>query len=229
MDNDILNIARNLVVDLRRAGDTANAVPAVQGSFYSLSASLDIVLAEIIRTKTQQFLDGVNPKQEQINLILKLTGREQEDLSWWAVFDRKEVCSDYNSYRTTEDFDTLSKRAEQLNDYIVNENSITRRFVLETKWWKHEVTLSYSRSGYFSVSNNKHQFLGEDLVTSSTFVKRSYYEDFIRDLKMKSLYDDYAGSSVMKEYVEQYTIRNTKFSFVNSRYKELHMYKEDFL
>ena len=50
MDNDILNIARNLVVDLRRAGDAANVVPSVQGSFYSLSASLDIVLAEIIRT-----------------------------------------------------------------------------------------------------------------------------------------------------------------------------------
>ena len=208
MDTDILNIVRNLVVDLRRAGDMANAVPSVQGSFYSLSSSLDFILAETLRTKALQFLDGVNPKQEQINLILELTGREQEDLSWWAVFDRKEACSDYNNYRATEDFDTLSKRAKQLNDYIVNENSITRRFILETKWWKHEVTLSYSRSGYLSVSSNKHQFMGEDLVTSSTFVKRSYYEDFIRDLRMTSKYDDYAGSSVMKEYVERYTARN---------------------
>ena len=209
MDNDILNIARNLVVDLRRAGDAANVVPSVQGSFYSLSASLDIVLAEIIRTKALQFLDGVSPKQEQINLILELTGREREDLSWWAIFDRKESNIIHRNYTATETFDVLSKRAEQIDGYVVDGNTISRRFVLETKWWKHEVTLSYSRSGYFSVSSNKHQFLGEDLVTSSTFVKRSYYEEFIRDLKMTSKYDDYAGSSVMKEYVERYTYMNT--------------------
>ena len=192
----------------------ANAIPSVQGSFYTLSTSLDITISDILKAKTEQFLDGVSPKQKEINLILELTGKEQEDLSWWAVFDRNDINNNYNKYEATEDFDTLSKRAKQLNDYIVKENSITRRFVLETKWWKHEVTLTYTRSGYFSVSCNKHQFLGEDLVTSTTFVKRSYYETFIRDLGMKSVYDDYAGSSVMKEYVEKYTIRNTEFSFI---------------
>lgn len=209
MDNDILNIVRNLVVDLRRAGDMANAVPSVQGSFYSLSSSLDFILAETLRTKAQKFLDGVNPKQEQINLILELTGREREDLSWWAVFDRKESNIIHINYTATETFDVLSKRAEQIDGYVVDGNTISRKFILETKWWKHEVTLTYTRSGYFSVFSNKHQFLGEDLVTSTTFVKRSYYEDFIKDLKMRSVYDDYAGSSEMKKYVEQYTARNT--------------------
>ena len=208
MDNDILNIVRNLVVELRRAGDTANAVPSVQSSFYALSASVDIGLADIRMIKTTQTLDGVSPKQEQINLILELTGREREDLSWWAVFDRKESSIIHRDYTATETFDVLSKRAEQIDGYVVDGNTISRKFILETKWWKHEVILTYNRSGYFSVFCNKHQFLGEDLVTSSTFVKRSYYEEFIRDLRMTSKYDDYAGSSVMKEYVERYTARN---------------------
>ncbi len=210
MDNDILNIARNLVVDLRRAGDMANAVPSVQGSFYSLSSSLDFVLTETLRTKALQFLDGVNPKQEQINLILELTGREREDLSWWSIFDRKESNIIYSNYTATETFDVLSKRAEQIDGYVVDGNTISRKFILETKWWKHEATVIYNRGGYFSAYNNTHQFMGEDLNISTVFVKGSYYEDFIKDLKMRSVYDDYAGSSEMKKYVEQYTARNTE-------------------
>ena len=201
---------------IENAASSLSIMPAAENSFRMIANELRASASILQTQELSNYLLGVHPEQNVINLINRMNGKPEEDLSLYAVQKRSKP---YDYIKPHISFEEIKERATHNPKYIVTENYIERLYVCENKYWYYKKKLVLSKNG-ITCKPLVLNFLDKPLSIINSIYSYEEYEEFYKDLGVRCITAELGGSLEMLKYIEKYSKTNspTEEDYVNGRY-----------